>query len=59
TRASEDPSSSTERPITVAEVKPIVKDFAGRWKIAIELLHNDVITSFSNFLLGPILHRCK
>ncbi|KAG5593608.1 hypothetical protein H5410_034840, partial [Solanum commersonii] len=39
-----DPSTGTERPITVAEVEPIVKDFASRWKAAIELMHNDVIT---------------
>ncbi|XP_010263753.1 PREDICTED: vacuolar protein sorting-associated protein 52 A-like isoform X2 [Nelumbo nucifera] len=52
TRVSEDPSSSSERPITVADVEPLVKDFASRWKAAIELMHKDVITSFSNFLCG-------
>ncbi|XP_022885788.1 vacuolar protein sorting-associated protein 52 A-like [Olea europaea var. sylvestris] len=57
TRASEDSSSGSERPITVAEVEPIVKDFAGRWKTAIELMHNDVITSFSNFLCGMEILR--
>ncbi|KAL2497554.1 Vacuolar protein sorting-associated protein [Abeliophyllum distichum] len=57
TRASEDPSSGSERQITVAEVEPIVKDFAGRWKTAIELMHNDVITSFSNFLCGMDILR--
>ncbi|KAL0404739.1 UNVERIFIED_CONTAM: Vacuolar protein sorting-associated protein 52 A [Sesamum radiatum] len=57
TRASEDPSSSSERPITVTEVEPIVKDFASRWKAAIELMHNDVITSFSNFLCGMEILR--
>ncbi|KAL2232864.1 UNVERIFIED_CONTAM: Vacuolar protein sorting-associated protein 52 A [Sesamum indicum] len=57
TRASEDPSSSSERPITVTEVERIVKDFASRWKAAIELMHNDVITSFSNFLCGMEILR--
>ncbi|KAH6779398.1 Vps52 / Sac2 family [Perilla frutescens var. hirtella] len=46
----EDSSSRSERPITVSEVETIVKDFRRRWKAAIELMHNDVITSFSNFL---------
>ncbi|XP_019160279.1 PREDICTED: vacuolar protein sorting-associated protein 52 A isoform X1 [Ipomoea nil] len=57
TRGSEDPSSGSERPITVAEVEPIVKDFASRWKGAIELMHSDVITSFSNFLCGMDILR--
>lgn len=51
-RASEDPTANSEKPITVAEVEPLVKDFASRWKAAIELMHKDVITSFSNFLCG-------
>ncbi|CAA6668604.1 unnamed protein product [Spirodela intermedia] len=50
TRASEDTSGSDVP--TVADVEPLVKDFAGRWKAAIELMHKDVITSFSNFLCG-------
>ncbi|XP_022718266.1 vacuolar protein sorting-associated protein 52 A isoform X1 [Durio zibethinus] len=57
TRASEDPNASSERPITVAEVEPLVKDFASRWKAAIELMHKDVITSFSNFLCGMEILR--
>ncbi|GFY95191.1 Vps52 / Sac2 family [Actinidia rufa] len=57
TRASEDPTSGLERPITVSEVEPLVKDFASRWKAAIELMHNDVITSFSNFLCGMEILR--
>ncbi|KAL3830370.1 hypothetical protein ACJIZ3_019172 [Penstemon smallii] len=57
TRASEDLSSGSERTITVSEVEPIVKDFASRWKAAIELMHNDVITSFSNFLCGMEILR--
>ncbi|KAL7174323.1 hypothetical protein ACSBR2_033562 [Camellia fascicularis] len=59
TRAFEDPTSDSERPInsTVSEVEPLVKDFASRWKGAIELMHNDVITSFSNFLCGMEILR--
>ncbi|RAL39931.1 hypothetical protein DM860_008071 [Cuscuta australis] len=57
-RASEDPSSGSERPpVMASEVEPIVKDFASRWKSAIELMHNDVITSFSNFLCGMDILR--
>ncbi|KAK4859404.1 hypothetical protein QYF36_004850 [Acer negundo] len=59
TRGSEDPSSSSgsDKPITVAEVEPIVKDFGSRWKAAIEVMHKDVITSFSNFLCGMEILR--
>ncbi|XP_021912590.1 vacuolar protein sorting-associated protein 52 A [Carica papaya] len=57
TRASEDLNLNPERPITVAEVEPLVKDFASRWKAAIELMHKDVITSFSNFLCGMEILR--
>ncbi|KAE8682107.1 Vacuolar protein sorting-associated protein 52 A [Hibiscus syriacus] len=57
TRASEDPNASTERPVSVREVEPIVKDFGSRWKGAIELMHKDVITSFSNFLCGMEILR--
>lgn len=57
TRASEDPGSSSEKPVTVAEVETIVKDFGSRWKAAIELMHKDVITSFSNFLCGMEILR--
>uniref|UniRef100_A0A2N9EDS7 Vps52 C-terminal domain-containing protein n=1 Tax=Fagus sylvatica TaxID=28930 RepID=A0A2N9EDS7_FAGSY len=57
TRASEDPGSSSEKPITVAEVEPLVKDFASRWKAAIELMHKDVITSFSSLLCGMEILR--
>ena len=55
--SAEDPSASSEKPITVAEVEPLVKDFASRWKAAIELMHKDVITSFSNFLCGMEILR--
>ncbi|KAL1547803.1 Vacuolar protein sorting-associated protein 52 [Salvia divinorum] len=57
TRACEDPSLGPRHPISVAEVEPIVKDFASRWKAAIELMHSDVITSFSNFLCGMEILR--
>ncbi|KAG5564773.1 hypothetical protein RHGRI_000845 [Rhododendron griersonianum] len=59
TRPSEDPNSGSERPITVSEVEPLVKDFSSRWKAAIELMHNDVITSFSNFLCGMEILRAS
>lgn len=52
TRAGEDTNSSSEKPVTVNEVEPLVKDFACRWKGTIEVMHKDVITSFSNFLCG-------
>lgn len=55
--AGEDPSFGTGRPMSVTEVEPIVKDFASRWKAAIELMHSDVITSFSNFLCGMEILR--
>ncbi|GAB4841746.1 Vacuolar protein sorting-associated protein 52 [Ancistrocladus abbreviatus] len=57
TRGSEDPSASSEKSITVADVEPLVKDFDSRWKAAIELMHKDVITSFSNFLCGMEILR--
>ncbi|XP_042064586.1 vacuolar protein sorting-associated protein 52 A-like [Salvia splendens] len=57
TRASEDPRSGSGQPITASEVEIIVKDFGSRWKAAIELMHNDVITSFSNFLCGMEILR--
>ncbi|GKD44599.1 hypothetical protein Tco_1269244 [Tanacetum coccineum] len=34
---SEDQSSGSEKAITVAEVEPLVKDFASRWKAAIDV----------------------
>lgn len=56
TRAGEDGSNSGQ-PIKVDEVGPLVKDFSGRWKGAINLMHKDVITSFSNFLCGMEILR--
>uniref|UniRef100_A0A0D9VVB5 Vacuolar protein sorting-associated protein 52 A n=1 Tax=Leersia perrieri TaxID=77586 RepID=A0A0D9VVB5_9ORYZ len=47
----EDTATSSDK-ASVSDVEPLVKDFAGRWKAAIELMHKDVITSFSNFLCG-------
>jgi hypothetical protein len=55
--SAEDPSSSSDKAITVAEVEPLVKDFASRWKAAIELMHKDVITSFSSLLCGMEILR--
>ncbi|PIA59635.1 hypothetical protein AQUCO_00400494v1 [Aquilegia coerulea] len=52
TRAAEDPNINQESAVTVADVEPLVKDFACRWKVAMELMHKDVIRSFSNFLCG-------
>ncbi|CAA0838458.1 Vacuolar protein sorting-associated protein 52 A [Striga hermonthica] len=57
TRASEGPVSCTERAITVAEIEPVIKDFASGWKAAIEQTNNDVITSFSNILCGMEILR--
>ncbi|KAL2934820.1 Vacuolar protein sorting-associated protein 52 A, partial [Bienertia sinuspersici] len=57
TRASEDSNLSPEKAISVSEAEPLVKDFASRWKDAIELMHKDVITSFSNFLCGMEILR--
>ncbi|XP_037442246.1 vacuolar protein sorting-associated protein 52 A-like [Triticum dicoccoides] len=51
TRTSEDPASSSDK-ANIGDVEPLVKDFVNRWKAAIELMHKDVITSFSNFLCG-------
>lgn len=53
----EDPTAVSERTISVGEVEPLVKDFASRWKNAIEMMHNDVIRSFSNFLCGMEILR--
>ncbi|XP_024313726.1 vacuolar protein sorting-associated protein 52 A isoform X3 [Brachypodium distachyon] len=51
TRTSEDTGASSDK-TSIVDVEPLVKDFASRWKAAIELMHKDVITSFSNFLCG-------
>ncbi|CAA7052316.1 unnamed protein product [Microthlaspi erraticum] len=55
--SAEDPNSNQERSITVAEVEPLVKDFGSRWKTAIELMHKDIMTCFSNFLCGMEILR--
>lgn len=57
TRAGEDTGSSNAQPIRLEEVEPLVKDFAVRWKTAIEVMHKDVITSFSNFVCGMEILR--
>ncbi len=41
----------TECP-SIADVEPIVKNFAVTWKTALELMHNEVVTSCSNLLAG-------
>ncbi|KAK7269121.1 hypothetical protein RIF29_21837 [Crotalaria pallida] len=56
-KVSEDPTSNPDNPITISKVKPLVKGFASRWKVAIELMHKDVITSFGNFLCGMEILR--
>ncbi|KAL5223750.1 hypothetical protein ABZP36_010389 [Zizania latifolia] len=50
-RVSEDLILYTERP-NIADVEPIVKNFAVTWKTALELMHNEVVTSCSNLLSG-------
>eukprot|EP00246_Nothoceros_aenigmaticus_P001290 TRINITY_DN11795_c0_g1_i1.p1 TRINITY_DN11795_c0_g1~~TRINITY_DN11795_c0_g1_i1.p1 ORF type:complete len:481 (-),score=95.18 TRINITY_DN11795_c0_g1_i1:38-1480(-) len=55
--SSPSPSLAASQPITLQDVEPLVKDFAKRWKGAIELMHKDVITSFSNFLCGMEILR--
>jgi len=36
----------------IADVEPVVKNFAMKWRTALELMHNEVITSCSNLLSG-------
>ncbi|XP_052134824.1 vacuolar protein sorting-associated protein 52 A-like isoform X3 [Oryza glaberrima] len=50
-RVSEDLILYTECP-SIADVEPIVKNFAVTWKTALELMHNEVVTSCSNLLAG-------
>ncbi|KAL5713613.1 Vacuolar protein sorting-associated protein 52 [Ranunculus cassubicifolius] len=54
TRVMEDVNlnNAANNPVTVAEVEPLVRDFGSRWKAAIEMMHKDVITSFSSFPCG-------
>lgn len=47
----EESTSFTGSP-TIADVEPLVKDFAMRWKAVLEAMHKDVITSFSNLSCG-------
>ncbi|CAL4914940.1 unnamed protein product [Urochloa decumbens] len=56
TRPADETATSSER-VSIAEVEPLVKDFASRYKAAIEQMHKDVITSFSNFLCGMEILR--
>ncbi|XP_024317528.1 vacuolar protein sorting-associated protein 52 A isoform X3 [Brachypodium distachyon] len=48
---SEDLISYTEPP-NIADVEPVVKNFAVKWKNALELMHNEVVTCCSNLLSG-------
>ncbi|KAM0900552.1 hypothetical protein ACQ4PT_020578 [Festuca glaucescens] len=48
---SEDLISYTEPP-KIADVEPVVKNFAVKWKTALELMHNEVVTCCSNLLSG-------
>lgn len=57
TISGEDTGTSNAQPIRLEEVEPLVKDFAVRWKTAIEVMHKDVITSFSNFVCGMEILR--
>ncbi|XP_015697139.1 vacuolar protein sorting-associated protein 52 A-like isoform X2 [Oryza brachyantha] len=50
-RVSEDLILYTEHP-NIADVELIVKNFAMTWKTALELMHNEVVTSCSNLLSG-------
>jgi vacuolar protein sorting-associated protein 52 len=47
----EDLVSYTEN-TNIADVEPVVKNFAMKWRIALELMHNEVITSCTNLLSG-------
>ncbi|GJM84882.1 hypothetical protein PR202_ga00594 [Eleusine coracana subsp. coracana] len=50
-RVSEDLILYTECP-NIADVEPIVKNFAMKWRSALELMHNEIVTSCSNLLSG-------
>ncbi|CAL4931591.1 unnamed protein product [Urochloa decumbens] len=56
TRPADETATSSEQ-VSIAEVEPLVKDFASRYKAAIEQMHKDLITSFSNFLCGMEILR--
>ncbi|KAF9619022.1 hypothetical protein IFM89_004366 [Coptis chinensis] len=50
TRASDDPSSGPEKPVTVTDVEPLVMDFASsRWEAAIRLMCDSVFQFFSYY----------
>uniref|UniRef100_A0A0D9XKW5 Vacuolar protein sorting-associated protein 52 A n=1 Tax=Leersia perrieri TaxID=77586 RepID=A0A0D9XKW5_9ORYZ len=55
-RVSEDLILYTEPP-NIVDVEPIVKNFAVTWKTALELMHNEVVTSCSNLLSGMAILR--
>lgn len=41
----------TERS-NITELEPVVKNFAMKWRSALEIMHNEVVTSCSNLLSG-------
>lgn len=51
TFVAEDLISYTECP-NIADVEPVVKNFAVKWRTALELMHNEVVTCCSNFVSG-------
>ncbi|CAN6323679.1 unnamed protein product [Urochloa humidicola] len=48
---SEDLLFYTERS-NIAELEPVVKNFAMKWRSALEVMHNEIVTSCSNLLSG-------
>ncbi|XP_025798480.1 vacuolar protein sorting-associated protein 52 A-like isoform X2 [Panicum hallii] len=50
-RVSEDLLFYTEH-ANIDELEPVVKNFAMKWRSALEIMHNEVVTSCSNLLSG-------
>ncbi|RCV42396.1 hypothetical protein SETIT_9G213400v2 [Setaria italica] len=50
-RVSEDLVFYTEHS-NIAELEPVVKNFAMKWRSSLEVMHNEVVTSCSNLLSG-------
>ncbi|KAH6557350.1 hypothetical protein KP509_1Z119900 [Ceratopteris richardii] len=57
TRTGDNTASSSRQPIKVEEVEPLIKGFAERWKRDFGLIHEEIITSFSNLLCGMEILR--
>ncbi|XP_039134435.1 vacuolar protein sorting-associated protein 52 A-like isoform X4 [Dioscorea cayenensis subsp. rotundata] len=51
---SEESSSSAEKPLPT-DLEPLVRDFLSRWKAAIKLMYEDVITTFSDSLCRKMI----